>query len=230
MPRRKNARELAEAVENKTVLAVCGGYQLLGKYYETAEGARLDFTGILDFYTVGREKRLIGNYEFKTKEKIRLIGFENHSGRTYLGPSAEPLGKVIKGFGNNGADKTEGVRYKSTFCTYAHGPLLPKNPDFADMLITSALQKNTAKSALLRLIAKQKSSPAGKSAICIFKFYLAKILLLTLGLAFYKKVLDFAVWLCYYISAQIYHYVQSTRGVLFPRCFFGNVAICAAEE
>lgn len=92
----KNARELAEAVENKTVLAVCGGYQLLGKYYETAEGARLDFTGILDFYTVGREKRLIGNYEFKTKEKIRLIGFENHSGRTYLGPSAEPLGKVIK--------------------------------------------------------------------------------------------------------------------------------------
>ena len=150
----KNARELAEAVENKTVLAVCGGYQLLGKYYETAEGARLDFTGILDFYTVGREKRLIGNYEFKTKEKIRLIGFENHSGRTYLGPSAEPLGKVIKGFGNNGADKTEGVRYKSTFCTYAHGPLLPKNPDFADMLITSALQKKYGEISLAPLDCK----------------------------------------------------------------------------
>ncbi|UKI23923.1 MAG: hypothetical protein L6V88_06270 [Anaerotruncus sp.] len=145
------------------------------KYYETAEGTRLDFMGILDFYTVGREKRLIGNYEFKTKEKIRLIGFENHSGRTYLGPSAEPLGKVIKGFGNNGADKTEGVRYKSTFCTYAHGPLLPKNPDFADMLITSALQRkirrNQSCSARLQ---KRKSSPAGKSAICIFEFYFAK--------------------------------------------------------
>lgn len=150
----KNARKLAEAVENKTVLAVCGGYQLLGKYYETAEGARLDFTGILDFYTVGREKRLIGNYEFKTKEKIRLIGFENHSGRTYLGPSAEPLGKVIKGFGNNGTDKTEGVRYKSTFCTYAHGPLLPKNPDFADMLITSALQRKYGEISLAPLDCK----------------------------------------------------------------------------
>ena len=121
------------------VLAVCGGYQLLGRFYETASGERLDFTGILDFYTCSGDKRLIGNYEFKTAEKIRIIGFENHSGRTYLGSGAAPLGKVIKGFGNNGADKTEGARYKNTFCTYCHGPILPKNPDFADMLIKTAL-------------------------------------------------------------------------------------------
>lgn len=137
----KNAERLADAVENKTVLAICGGYQLLGKYYETSSGTRLDFTGILDFYTVGRQNRFIGNYEFKTSEKLRIIGFENHSGRTYLGNGVEPLGRIIKGFGNNGRDKTEGVRYKNTFCTYSHGPLLPKNPDFADMLITSALQR-----------------------------------------------------------------------------------------
>lgn len=131
---------LYDAVESGTVvLAICGGYQLLGKFYETAGGERLDFTGILDFYTGSGDKRLIGNYEFKTEEKIRIIGFENHSGRTFLGDGVKPLGKVIKGFGNNGADKTEGARYKNTFCTYCHGPMLPKNPDFADMLIKTAL-------------------------------------------------------------------------------------------
>lgn len=123
------------------VLAVCGGYQLLGKYYETHSGEKMNFTGILDFYTVGRGKRLIGNYEFKTREKLRIIGFENHSGRTYLGESLSPLGRIIKGCGNNGKDKTEGARYKNTFCTYCHGPILPKNPDFADMLIEKALSR-----------------------------------------------------------------------------------------
>lgn len=136
----KKRDSLCRAVEKgAVVLAVCGGYQLLGRFYETASGERLDFTGILDFYTCSGDKRLIGNYEFKTAEKIRIIGFENHSGRTYLGSGAAPLGKVIKGFGNNGADKTEGARYKNTFCTYCHGPILPKNPDFADMLIKTAL-------------------------------------------------------------------------------------------
>lgn len=150
----KNAERLADAVENKTVLAICGGYQLLGKYYETSSGTRLEFTGILDFYTVGRQNRFIGNYEFKTSEKLRIIGFENHSGRTYLGNGVEPLGRIIKGFGNNGRDKTEGVRYKNTFCTYSHGPLLPKNPDFADMLITSALQRKHGEISLTPLDCK----------------------------------------------------------------------------
>lgn len=136
----KKRDSLNSAVENgSVVLAVCGGYQLLGKFYETASGERLNFTGILDFYTCSGDKRLIGNYEFKTAEKIRIIGFENHSGRTFLGDGVLPLGKIIKGFGNNAADKTEGARYKNTFCTYCHGPMLPKNPDFADMLIKTAL-------------------------------------------------------------------------------------------
>ena len=74
-----------------------------------------------------------------TADKMKIIGFENHSGRTYLCRGVKPLGKVIKGFGNNGRDKTEGVRYKNTFGTYCHGPMLPKNPGFADMMIEKAL-------------------------------------------------------------------------------------------
>ncbi len=133
---------LKKAVENGTViLAVCGGFQLLGKYYKTHTGEIMEFTNILDFYTTGKEKRLIGNYAFKTSEKMEIIGFENHSGRTYLGKGIKPFGKVIKGYGNNGKDKTEGIRYKNTFGTYCHGPILPKNPQFADMLIQKALQR-----------------------------------------------------------------------------------------
>lgn len=136
----KKRDSLYDAVESgAAVLAVCGGYQLLGSSYETASGERLEFTGILDFYTCAGEKRMIGNYEFKTAEKLNIIGFENHSGRTFLGSGVRPLGRVRRGFGNNGADKTEGARYKNTFCTYCHGPVLPKNPDFADMLIKAAL-------------------------------------------------------------------------------------------
>lgn len=143
---------LADAVEGGTViLAVCGGYQLLGRYYETYKRERLDFTGILDFYTVGSRKRLIGNYEFKTAEKIKVIGFENHSGRTYLGKGISPLGRVIFGNGNNGRDKTEGARYKNTFCTYSHGPVLPKNPDFCDLLIKKALARRGEDAELLPL-------------------------------------------------------------------------------
>lgn len=134
------ADNLHSAIENEVcVLAVCGGFQLLGKYYQTNKGDVLNFTGILDFYTVGKSKRLIGNYIFKTEEKIRIMGFENHSGRTYLSKNLNPLGKVLMGCGNNGKDGTEGVRYKNTFGTYCHGPILPKNPDFADLIIENAL-------------------------------------------------------------------------------------------
>ena len=139
-------------IENGTVLlAICGGFQLLGRYYETYKGERMNFTGILDFYTVGGEKRLIGNYAFKTADKMKIIGFENHSGRTYLCNNLKPLGKVIKGCGNNGKDKTEGVRYKNPFGPYCHGPLLPKNPGFADMLIGKALVKKYGKAELAPL-------------------------------------------------------------------------------
>lgn len=133
---------LKKAVENDVViLAVCGGFQMLGKYYKTHTGDIMEFANILDFYTVGKEKRLIGNYAFKTAEKMEIIGFENHSGRTYLGKGVKPFGKIIKGNGNNGRDRTEGVRYKNTFGTYCHGPILPKNSQFADMLIEKALKR-----------------------------------------------------------------------------------------
>ncbi len=143
------ADNLQSAIENEVcVLAVCGGFQLLGKYYQTNKGDVLNFTGILDFYTVGKSKRLIGNYIFKTEEKIRIMGFENHSGRTYLSKNLKPLGKVLMGCGNNGKDGTEGVRYKNTFGTYCHGPILPKNPDFADLIIENALLRKYGKAEL----------------------------------------------------------------------------------
>ena len=133
-------KALINAIENeKVLLAICGGYQMLGKYYKTHNGIQMDFIGALDFYTIGAKQRMIGNYAFKTDDDIEIVGFENHSGKTYLGEGVKPLGNVIKGFGNNGEDKTEGAIYKNTFCTYSHGPVLPKNPEFADLLIKKAL-------------------------------------------------------------------------------------------
>lgn len=144
--------EINKAIHNGTVmLAICGGYQMLGKYYKTYDGKMLEYMGALDFYTEGKEERMIGNYAYKTKEGIEVVGFENHSGRTYLGKGVEPLGKMIKGFGNNGEDGTEGVRFKNTFGTYSHGPVLPKNPDFADLLISKAVENKYGKSDLAPL-------------------------------------------------------------------------------
>lgn len=144
--------EINKAIHNGTVmLAICGGYQMLGKYYKTYDGKMLEYMGVLDFYTEGKEERMIGNYAYKTKEGIEVVGFENHSGRTYLGKGVEPLGKMIKGFGNNGEDGTEGVRFKNTFGTYSHGPVLPKNPDLADLLISKALENKYGKSDIAPL-------------------------------------------------------------------------------
>lgn len=144
--------EINKAIHNGTVmLAICGGYQMLGKYYKTYDGKMLEYMGALDFYTEGKEERMIGNYAYKTKEGIEVVGFENHSGRTYLGKGVEPLGRMIKGCGNNGEDGTEGVRYKNTFATYSHGPVLPKNPDLADLLISKAVENKYGKSELAPL-------------------------------------------------------------------------------
>lgn len=144
--------QIHKAIQNGTVmLAICGGYQMLGKYYKTYDGKMLEYMGALDFYTEGKEERMIGNYAFRTKEGIEIVGFENHSGRTYLGKGVEPLGKVIKGYGNNGEDSTEGIRYKNTFGTYSHGPVLPKNPDFADLLISKAIENKYGKTELAKL-------------------------------------------------------------------------------
>ncbi|MDE6863010.1 MAG: glutamine amidotransferase [Eubacterium sp.] len=144
--------EIKRAIENsKVFLAICGGYQMLGKYYKTYDGKMLEYMGALDFYTEGKEERMIGNYAFKTKEGIEVVGFENHSGRTYLGKNVEPLGKMIKGYGNNGEDGTEGVRYKNTFGTYSHGPVLPKNSQLADLLIAKAVENKYGKAELAPL-------------------------------------------------------------------------------
>ncbi|RDV82105.1 type 1 glutamine amidotransferase [Ammonifex thiophilus] len=141
LPRLANLRQAIE--EGLVVLAICGGYQLLGHYYQTVEGRKLPGLGILDLYTEAGEDRLIGDVAVKVQVGGRsqiLCGFENHSGRTFLG-QVSPLGRVLRGFGNNGRDGTEGARYKNVFGTYLHGPLLPKNPAFADYLINLALAR-----------------------------------------------------------------------------------------
>ncbi len=144
--------EINKAIQGgKVMLAICGGYQMLGKYYKTYDGKMLEYMGALDFYTEGKPERMIGNYAFKTKEGIEVVGFENHSGRTYLGDGVEPLGTMIKGYGNNGEDGTEGVRFNNTFGTYSHGPILPKNPQLADLLISKVLENKYGKTELTPL-------------------------------------------------------------------------------
>lgn len=125
---------------NKVFLSICGGYQLLGKYYVTPKGEEIEGLNALDIYTKSGEKRFIGNTVIYNKEfNETYVGFENHSGKTYIG-SLKPLGKVIVGFGNNGEDGLEGCIYKNTFCTYFHGSLLSKNPELADRLLSLALE------------------------------------------------------------------------------------------
>ncbi len=139
----RQGKELAAAVEDGLVmLAICGGYQLLGHYFLTHTGEKLPGIGIMDLHTVGGTRRLIGNIVVDwNRGTQRLIGFENHSGRTYLGSGAAPLGRVVKGFGNNGEDQTEGAVYRNVHGCYMHGSLLPKNPHFADHLIGLALAR-----------------------------------------------------------------------------------------
>jgi CobQ-like glutamine amidotransferase family enzyme len=127
------------------VLAVCGGYQLLGEYYVTAGGKKLPGLGLVDLHTVPGARRNIGNIVIETSDlgltPPTLVGFENHSGKTYLGPGLQPLGRVLRGAGNNGEDGYEGVASGNIFGTYLHGSLLPKNPHFADLLIERALRR-----------------------------------------------------------------------------------------
>ena len=148
-------REIKAAIEDGLpFLTICGGYQMLGSYYETYDGQRCDFIGALDLYTVGAVQRMIGNYQFQCEESAGgsiVVGFENHSGKTWLGSGVEPLGKVLSGFGNNGKDGTEGAHYKNVFGTYSHGPLLPKNPAFCDHLLQTALERKYGKAELMPL-------------------------------------------------------------------------------
>lgn len=133
---------LKDASENNAVfLAICGGYQLMGKYYQPHNADRLEGIGILDAYTIAGNKRFIGNVTAESDflNPKTLVGFENHSGLTYLEEGTAPIAKVVIGNGNNGEDKFEGARKNNVFGTYLHGSLLPKNPHFADYLIKLAL-------------------------------------------------------------------------------------------
>jgi lipid II isoglutaminyl synthase (glutamine-hydrolysing) len=137
---------LQKAVQDGAqILAVCGGYQLLGHYYQTANGERFDGIGMLDVRTEAGKKRFIGDVVVQTAlEDVTpgtLVGFENHSGRTFLGDDAKPLGKVLRGKGNNGSDRTEGAVQGNIIGTYMHGSLLPKNPHLADHIIGRALRR-----------------------------------------------------------------------------------------
>lgn len=138
---------LFRAVDAGTViLAICGSFQLLGHYFETIGGNRIQGVGLLDLYTVGGQKRLVGNAVGKMNmhgSEVTVVGYENHSGRTYLGEGLEPLARVVSGFGNNGEDGQEGVACKTVFGTYLHGPLLSKNPVLADYLLELALRRKT---------------------------------------------------------------------------------------
>ena len=135
---------LKERDSGAVFLGICGGYQLFGHYYQPFDGEKLKGISLIDAYTVAGKKRFIGNVTVKTDFLYpdTLVGFENHSGLTYLQGDCKPLGTVVTGNGNNGVDRTEGVRYKNVFGTYLHGSLLPKNPHFADYLIELALKKH----------------------------------------------------------------------------------------
>jgi CobQ-like glutamine amidotransferase family enzyme len=143
LAQRKGEALRAAAQRGATVLGVCGGYQLLGHSYQLGEET-LAGVGLLDITTVRAEgERLIGNVAIEVQLGAggprRLAGFENHGGRTHLGPAAQALGRVLRGHGNNGVDGYEGVRSGNVIGTYLHGPLLPKNAWFADWLISTAL-------------------------------------------------------------------------------------------
>ena len=133
----------AQRDKGAVFLGICGGYQLFGHYYQPFEGERLFGVSLLDAYTVAGKKRFIGNVTAESDflAPNTLVGFENHSGLTYLQNDTKPLAFVTVGNGNNGKDKTEGARYKNVFGTYLHGSLLPKNPHLADYLISLALDK-----------------------------------------------------------------------------------------
>lgn len=128
----------SEVERGVPLLSICGGYQLLGEYYKPHKGSKLPGISLFPAYTLASFDRMIGNIVIESMFGS-LVGFENHSGKTYLKKEAVPFGMVNKGFGNNGADKTEGCLYRNAIGCYMHGSLLPKNPKLADWLLKKAL-------------------------------------------------------------------------------------------
>lgn len=167
------AESLHTAVQaGAVVLAVCAGYQLLGKYYAPAGAPPITGIGVLDVATEGGSTRFMSHIavdcDLGQGRAHRLVGFENHSGRTYLGPGVAPLGRVIAGSGNNGKDGTEGARFREVYATYLHGPVLPKNPWLTDHLISRALRhryRDVAPQDLLAPLEDQAEAAAHSAAL-----------------------------------------------------------------
>ncbi len=147
---RHKAIELkALAQEAVTFLTICGGFQFLGHYYKPHHGEELRGLSLIDAYTVAGKERFIGNVVLESEfagHPQTLVGFENHSGLTYLGAGIQPLGKVLIGKGNNGQDATEGVRHQHFWGTYLHGALLPKNPTLTQLILEQAWQRKYGES------------------------------------------------------------------------------------
>lgn len=162
-------KEIKDYVENDGILvAVCGGYQLLGKYYklhdETIEGL-----GILDIFTEQGKKRLIGNIVLKSEfVDEEIVGFENHGGRTYIGKHT-PLGKVVYGYGNEEKTGYEGVVYKNVIATYLHGPLLPKNPQLCDYILSKAVSRKSKNFTILEPLEDALEKTANEYIVNRFK-------------------------------------------------------------
>ena len=162
------------------LLAICGGYQLLGEYYQPLKGPKLPGVGLFPIFTQAGNIRMIGNLVIDS-EFGKLVGFENHSGQTFLKEGGQPLGKIITGFGNNGEDNTEGCLYNATrfkksrdeiasdyknaIGCYMHGSLLPKNPQLADWLIQKALEVKYVKEIELKPLDNTLESQAHNTAI-----------------------------------------------------------------
>ncbi len=128
----------AAADDGMPMLMICGLYQLFGNYFKTHSGLKLDGIGIFNAHTIGEVERLVGNTVVQSSIFGEIVGYENHSGQTFLSTTQEPLGEVILGAGNNPKDANEGALYMNVIGSYLHGPLLPKNPTIADYLISVA--------------------------------------------------------------------------------------------
>jgi hypothetical protein len=157
----------SEVERGVPLLAVCGGYQLLGDYYKPFSGPKLPGISLFPSYTLASHDRMIGNIVIESMFG-KLVGFENHSGKTHLKKGAIPLGMVQKGWGNNGKTKTEGCIYKNAIGCYMHGSLLPKNPKLADWLLQKALEVKYGKEVKLESLDDTLEIQAHQKAISRF--------------------------------------------------------------
>lgn len=172
----EKGEKVKEAIEHGMVfLCICGGYQMLGKYYQEHDGTKIECLGAIDVHTVGEDVRYIQDTIYEADflkaenpdvpDAALLYGFENHSGRTYLGPSVKPMAKVIEGAGNNGKDGFEGAIYNNVYCTYSHGSFLPKNPRMTDHLLRLALKRRYGEEYELPVLSTENEDFARKALL-----------------------------------------------------------------